>query len=398
MKRLCLGVCTTLLLGFAGAAHANAVWIDFTGPQVVRQGLTQVNNAAGKDGETTIVKMAGVNTAKTGGTDAAGYLYLKISPVFKADLQSVWVTVDYFDQGTNGFRLEYDGTGSTTAASRPAIRYKYDTMGFTSQTWHLVNFNLKGGQEGGADLRINDRASDAAADGEEYVARVVVSDTDPNFSYFPYATTKPTIDGKIDAGEWDEAGYVVLDSLRQDGYGSARTGFKVPEDFSGVYFFKYDETNLYVMGMVRDATPRYNSNLDPTRYYAGDGVQVYFGLDDSNPERASLTAGSDFNIQVSLGPNPGISLGGRDLDSVNNLKVQDTADGYQFELRLPWTSLDASAKAVPGQRVAWYLFANNSITEDPSNQDLALGPTGITGPSSYPWVWIRGVLDLNPNL
>src|SRR4029079_15869141 len=104
-----------------------------------------------------------------------------------------------------------------------------------------------------------DRAADAAADGEEYVARVIVSDTDPQFSYFPYATVKPTVDGKVDAGEWDDAAGVSLDSLRQDGYGTARTGFKVPEDFAGVYYFKYAETNFYVLGTVRDATPRLNS-------------------------------------------------------------------------------------------------------------------------------------------
>jgi hypothetical protein len=295
--------------------------------------------------------------------------------------------------------LEYDGQSSATATSRPAVRYKYNTMGFTSQTWHLQGFKLQVGETGGADLRIDDRAADAAADGEEYIARVIVSDTDPQFSYFPFATVKPTIDGKADAGEWDEAGYVVLDSLRQDGYGTARTGFKVPEDFAGVYAFKYDETNFYVLGTVRDATPRLNSQSDPTLYYNGDGFELFFGLDDSNPERTALAPATDFHVLVNLGQTPGWYLGSpqnRSIDPIgNNLAVTNTQDGYQFELRIPWATLDPALKVAQGQRIAWYIFGNNS-TVTPSSQELALGPTGITGPSSLPWTWIRGVLDLAP--
>jgi Carbohydrate family 9 binding domain-like len=396
MNRLRLALFTGLLVGLAGAAHANAVWIDFTGPRVVSQGLVQLNNAAGKDGLTSIAKVGGLNTAKTGGTDTERYLYLRIAPVFKTDLKSVWVTVDYFDQGTGGFRLQYDGTSSATQASRPAVRWKYNTMGWASQTWHMTSFNLKGGQTGGADLRIDDRSADGAADGEEYIARVIVSDTDPQFSYFPYATTKPTIDGKIDPGEWDDAAGVSLDSAAQDGHTTTLTVAKIPEEFSGVYLFKYDETNFYVLGMIRDTTPRYNSQTDPSSYWGGDGFELFFGLDDSDPERTAF-APTDYHVFVNLGPNPGISYGGRDLDPIGNLKVEDTADGYQFELRLPWTSIDPAAKVEQGQRVAWYIFGNDSTIQDPSSQQVALGPTGITGPSALPWTWIRGVLDLNPN-
>jgi hypothetical protein len=396
MKRFRLGVFTGLLVGLAGAAHANAVWIDYTGPRVVTQGLTQLNNGTGKDGLTTIAKVGGYNTAKTGGTDAASYLYLRIAPVFKTGLKSVWVTVDYFDQGTGGFRLQYDGTASATAASRPAVRFKYNTMGFTSQTWHLTAFKLKGGQTGGADLRINDRAADAAADGEEYIARVIVSDIDPQFSYFPYATTKPTIDGTIAAGEWDDAAGVALDSARQDGHTTALTVSKIPEEFSGVYLFKYDETNFYVLGMIRDSTPRFNSQTDPASYWGGDGFELFIGLDDSDPERTAFAA-TDYHLFVNLGPNPAISNGSRDLDTVGNLIVKDTADGYNFELRIPWTSVDPATKITQGQRIGWYIFGNNSTIQSPSSQQVALGPTGITGPSGLPWTWIRGVLDLNPN-
>src|SRR5439155_1589024 len=125
------------------------------------------NNAAGKDGQTRIVRRGGVNTAKTGGTDAAQNLYLKISPAFKANLKSVWVSVEYYDDGTDGFRMQYDGTSSSTAVGGPGVRFKYDTENFITQTWHITGFKLAGGQDGGADLRINDRMADGTADGPE---------------------------------------------------------------------------------------------------------------------------------------------------------------------------------------------------------------------------------------
>src|SRR5207248_102617 len=133
MKRFGVGAFVALLLGLAGAAHANEVFIDFTGSHVVSHGLTQVNSSRTGDGFTRIVQRAGMNLAKTGGTDAARYLRLKISPAFKANLKSAWVTVTYEEDGTDGFRLEYDGTSSSTATVGPSPRLKYDSEALVSQ-------------------------------------------------------------------------------------------------------------------------------------------------------------------------------------------------------------------------------------------------------------------------
>lgn len=395
MQRFAVGLFASLLLGLAGAVHADIAWIDFTGPRVVSHGITQVNNAAGQDGQTRIVRRGHLNLARTGGTDEARYLYLKIASAFKANLTSVWVTVQYYDNGAGGFRLQYDGTASATAQSLPPIRRQYDTDLLLSQTWHLTGFRLQGMQTGGADLRINDRAADATADGSAYIARVMVTKYDPNFSYFPYAVTKPTINGTVAAGEWDDAAGVWLDGPWLDAIQPSRLTF--PEEFSGAYFFKYDEMNLYLLGIVTDATPRFNSETDPTRFWAGDGIQLYLGLNDTNPERTSYAAGTDFNLFVNLGPTPGWALSGRALDPVgNNLGITNTPTGYIFELQIPWSTLDTSLTVQPGQRIAWYLFANNSTVQDPSSQQMALGPTGATSPSSNPSGWVRAVLDLKP--
>src|SRR5262249_23230934 len=107
MKGSAVGLALGLSLSLMSSAQAKTATIDFTGDQPVAQGLTLVNNNAGSDGVLQIVKKGGKNVAQTGGTDAARYLYLQIVPAFKQGLKSVWVTVDYFDEGKDNFKLEY---------------------------------------------------------------------------------------------------------------------------------------------------------------------------------------------------------------------------------------------------------------------------------------------------
>src|SRR5205807_1609477 len=106
---------------------------------------------------------------------------------------------------------QYDGQDDAyTTTLDPTTRPKFDTKVFDHQTWHLTKFKLAGGQEGGADLRIDDRAADDA-DGPEFIAKVTLSDEDPDFVHFPYAVNKITIDGVANPDEWDGAYTVTLD-------------------------------------------------------------------------------------------------------------------------------------------------------------------------------------------
>jgi len=374
-------------VGLAGAAQAKSVSIDFTGDTVVAQGLTQVNNAAGSDGVTTIVKKGDRNVAQVNGG-----LYLTIDSAFKTGLKSVWATVEYFDEGKDSFKLEYDGQDDAYQSERPDPRGKFDSQQFTRQVWHMVGFKLAGGQTGGADLRIN------AEEGPEFIAKITVSDEDPDLIQFPYAVNKITIDGKKDAAEWDGAYTVKLDKPQLDGVPNS-PNWKGPEAFSGTYSFKWDENAFYVLGEVRDATPRLNTTEDGVGYWNGDGTEQFLGLDDSDPERSACAEGTDFQIGVGMGKTPGWAIlapNAQSLDPIgDNLKFgPDQADGYTFELQIPWARLGNST-VTPGQRIAWYMFANDSSV-DPSAQEIALGPAGRTGPSCNPSRWIRAVLQPKP--
>jgi hypothetical protein len=405
MTRFTFGLSLGLLLARAGIAEAKSVSIDFTGASPVSQGLIQVNNAQTRDGATVIAQRGGKNVAMTGNGNANHYLYLAIDPAFKQGLRHVWLSVEYFDEGTDGFQVEYDAQGDPYAGVRsPNPRSKFDTREFTRQTWHLADFpKLAGREKGGADLRIDD-----AKDGPEFIATVTVSDEDPEFVHFPYAVNKITIDGKIDPGEWDGAYTVKLDRAQYDvGGGGNWTG---PEDFSGTYSFKWDENALYVLGQVIDATPRLNDQGGNTggQYWDGDGMEQFIGVDDSNPEITDgMRTGTDFKVNISLSDPPRWSVADRgilaegshklpiDLGEIkDNIAMVKTDKGYDFELRIPWNIYNG-IQVQAGQRVRWHMFANNS-RELPSNQDVAMSPSGRGNLNKNSSAWYRGMLDPKP--
>src|SRR5205823_9832345 len=125
-------------LAAGGMSHANTAVIDFTGAAPVASGVKQVNSERDKDGAVTIVQRGGKNVAQTGNTDTDHYLYLALDPAFKQGLKSVWVQVEYFDEGKGTFSLQFDGQDDPeTTASGPSPRTKFDTQQFRKQTWHL---------------------------------------------------------------------------------------------------------------------------------------------------------------------------------------------------------------------------------------------------------------------
>jgi len=86
----------------------------------------------------------------------------------------------------------------------------------------------------------------------------------------------------------------------------------------------------------------------------------------------------------------------------SNLAIKNTTTpkGYQFELYLPWKYLldvekNTTTKITAGQKIGWFMFANNSTVIGPSSQNSgdALDPVKRTGPSGNPSVWVTTVLE-----
>src|SRR5207249_9008440 len=113
--------------------------------------------------------------------------------------KAVWVRVEYIDKCSDTFQVEYDTDADPVAVANP-IRQKFDSKALAQQTFKLIDFSLKGRQDGKSDLRIDDNG-----DGPEIITRVTVTDEDPDLVHFPKNNpAKPiAIDGKKSEGEWD---------------------------------------------------------------------------------------------------------------------------------------------------------------------------------------------------
>ena len=121
-------------------------------------GLTQFESA---DGATVAAEAGGKPCRAVAPTAYAGqYVYFQINDSFKwADRMLVDVGVEYFDQGSGSFNIEYDGSDPSApfngayTASKTTV-----TLGNTGQ-WKTAKFRLTGSkfvnsENGGADFRI----------------------------------------------------------------------------------------------------------------------------------------------------------------------------------------------------------------------------------------------------
>jgi hypothetical protein len=276
---------------------------------------------------------------------------------------------------------------------------KHDTKAWTSHTFTMPGFKLTQGLPGGADIKLDD-----LGDGPEVVDKIVVTDEDPNLTHFPHVDPAHPIkiDGTITPGEWDGAYTVTMNTAAQDALAGANwTG---PDDFSGTFYHKWDENGLYVRGDVTDATPRLNTETGD-RAWNGDGIEEFLALDWSDPTHTTYLDTTDFHVFIGLGDTPmwGIehASGTDDKGAIpaENLaiKTTDTPKGYQFELLIPWKLLlddvqNTTTKIAAGQKIGWFMFANNS-KDSPSAQQVAMSPYKRTHPSGNPSVWATVVLE-----
>ena len=72
----------------------------------------------------------------------------------------------------------------------------------------------------------------------------------------------------------------------------------------------------------------------------------------------------------------------------------DNPKGYTFEMRIPWNIYN-HLKVTAGQRIRWHMYANNS-KELPSNQDVAMSPSGRDNLNSNIAAWYRAITGTDP--
>jgi hypothetical protein len=408
MKGSITALCLPLLLGAAAAAHATSVTVDFNDTK--NSTANAMVLASAPNGAVTNLNIGGRNAVETGGTADNEFLYVALPKGAFANSKAVWAVIDYYDQGTDAFATHFTDTdgNDVQAEANLLATTKHDTKAWTTYSIQLTGFGFTEAGPGGADVWIDDQA-----DGPEIIDKITITDEDPSLTHFPHVdpANPIKIDGVITPGEWDGAYTVTLNQASQD----AVNNYPGADKFSGVYYYKWDETGLYVRGDVTDVTPRLNDagagTYGPPAYWSGDGIEEFIALDWSDPSHSTYLPGTDFHVFVGLGDAANGSLppswainsasGDHDLMEIPaaNLAITNTTTpvGYQFEFLLPWQKLldaemNTTTKVVAGQKIGWFMFANNS-NELPSNQDNALDPVKRTGPSGNPSKWVTTVLE-----
>src|SRR5688572_11090946 len=112
MKGFVTALSLAALLGVAGSAGAVTSVIDFNDASKTKDVKAL--------GTTTTVREADIGAVKTSGTDGTeGFLALDVTNDLFKDSKALWVRVDYFDQGTDSFQLEYDTADDPVAVANP---------------------------------------------------------------------------------------------------------------------------------------------------------------------------------------------------------------------------------------------------------------------------------------
>ncbi|MHC1694940.1 MAG: sugar-binding protein [Eubacteriales bacterium] len=170
---------------------------------------------------------------------------------------------------------------------------------------------------------------------------------------FKSAYGTPTIDGKVDAGEWDSASAINMalnnDPVAASGnvnYQGAWEGDRNDADYSGSYTIMYDEKNLYILEQRKDDVVNLNGNgVEP---YLTDGVLVFTQAVGSGTEKNP--EGYSHHIFYSVGKDGAIGgdvmvricnidAGTRETVAIEGASIKSAIvdGGYVVEIAVPWS-------------------------------------------------------------
>jgi hypothetical protein len=175
-------------------------------------------------------------------------------------------------------------------------------------------------------------------------------------------TAKPiVIDG--DLSDFTGSPTFVLDQKSQ--VVSGKLLWKGAETSSAKVFITYDKTNLYIGANIMSLNPQFNTQRD-AEIYNGDCLEIYFGTDNSNPDRASYSP-TDYQIGLSpgkKGDKPQV-FSFTDKGEIPGSKIATKAflGGYTIEAQIPLAFL-YKINVAPGKNIGF---------------DLALDDTGAGG-------------------
>ena len=175
---------------------------------------------------------------------------------------------------------------------------------------------------------------------------------DPGYTYDAAKLVYPvTFDGKVTAGEWDDANALVVNAdnatFKEFGRWQGGAAPKTAADLSVSYKIKWDETYLYILEerMDKDYFAPTGGALAP---WTGDGTLFFIAYNNGDAKWANVyepfwaTVGTEGKAQVAVRAYfDGTFQALEGADITGNFKYAGAASGdvYTLELAFPWTDM-----------------------------------------------------------
>lgn len=192
-----------------------------------------------------------------------------------------------------------------------------------------------------------------------------------------------TVDGKVDAGEWDDAAAIDMklnnDALAAKGnvnYQGAWETERNDSDYMGTYKIKWDDNYIYFLEIRKDDVVNLAGNgVEP---YLTDGVLIFTQVDSAD---GSLNpTGVSHHIFYSVGKEGAIGgdvqvricdtdAASRETVAIDGAKIASakTSDGYIEEIAVPWATYQkqvAAFKPAAGQIMGLSYVVHDSDATD----------------------------------
>lgn len=308
------------------SSNPAAVTVDSTG-KVTALGLgTAVITVTTQSGSFTATRriaiVPGVNVTATDAAAAEG----GNTGVFSISTQGITsnITVGYTLSGSaasNDYTASPALTGSVTLT--PASQSAAITITPVNDTIF----------EGAETLRLTLSPGTGYNRGGDTTAVITIADNDNPPCTSPVIAqvtgTAPVIDQAIEAA-WNAAPAKSISNVTLGG---------LPGDYSGKWRALYDNTNLYLLVEVNDAT---RINDSGSSWWEDDVIEIF--VDADNSKGASYDGVNDFQLGFRWNDNT-IQVGGNSANRTAGINFREyaTAGGYNLELAIPWSTLGTTA-------------------------------------------------------
>lgn len=186
-----------------------------------------------------------------------------------------------------------------------------------------------------------------------------------DFAVAAYAKNKPTIDGKIEAGEYNSR--TALNAYRFDQVYELQTpnSWKGEKDLSFKSYIMWDEEYLYLASEVTDDV--FCQPYTGTNIWQGDCVQAAFAYAMHNNNTASR---SYTEMGVAKSNNGEITMEKWNVETNTDPTNKNTICGIErigdktgYEIRIPWTEIVPEGEVVKnGTKIGFSMLVNDDDT------------------------------------